>query len=105
MHPATCDKCQMSCEVPFRPTSGKPVYCNNCFDRNRNSDRPSNFENRSQPNPLKAQVEELNMKLDKIIMMLSPKDTFVPQEAAVEEVMTEEVPQEKVKVSRKKPSV
>ncbi|MBI2019364.1 hypothetical protein HYS95_01685 [Candidatus Daviesbacteria bacterium] len=112
MHPATCDKCQQSCEVPFRPTQGKPVFCSNCFDRNRNSDRPSNFEKPSfqgnreqnQPNPLKAQVEELNMKLDKIIMMLSPKNDFVPETAVVEETPIEEVPQEKIKVSRKKPS-
>lgn len=33
IHPAVCDKCKKDCEVPFRPTSGKPVYCNNCFER------------------------------------------------------------------------
>ncbi|OGJ51899.1 hypothetical protein A2335_03280 [Candidatus Peregrinibacteria bacterium RIFOXYB2_FULL_32_7] len=31
MHEATCDECGSKCEVPFRPTSGKPVYCSNCF--------------------------------------------------------------------------
>ena len=34
MHKAVCSKCGNDCEVPFRPTSGKPVYCSNCFDRN-----------------------------------------------------------------------
>lgn len=52
MHQATCDKCGKSCEVPFRPTSGKPVYCSNCFEsmgsdskrsEGRNFER-SNFE-------------------------------------------------------------
>lgn len=38
MHQATCSKCGKECEVPFRPTSGKPVYCNDCFDRPRDSD-------------------------------------------------------------------
>lgn len=47
MHQAVCDKCRKECEVPFRPTSGKPVYCSNCFESNRNSDsRPTTFEER-----------------------------------------------------------
>lgn len=33
MHDAVCDKCRKDCQVPFRPTGGKPVYCNNCFER------------------------------------------------------------------------
>lgn len=31
MHKATCDECGNDCEVPFRPTGEKPVYCNDCF--------------------------------------------------------------------------
>lgn len=49
MHQATCSKCGKECEVPFRPTSGKPVYCNNCFDRPRDTDSgrsESRFSNR-----------------------------------------------------------
>ena len=33
MHRATCADCGKSCEVPFRPTGDKPVYCSNCFQR------------------------------------------------------------------------
>ncbi len=32
---ATCAECSKSCDVPFRPTSGKPVYCNDCFGAKR----------------------------------------------------------------------
>lgn len=28
---ATCDKCHKSCEVPFRPSGDKPIYCRDCF--------------------------------------------------------------------------
>ena len=28
---ATCDACGRRCEVPFRPTGAKPVYCSYCF--------------------------------------------------------------------------
>ena len=31
MFPATCSNCGKSTEVPFRPTSGKPVLCGDCF--------------------------------------------------------------------------
>lgn len=33
MHQAVCDKCKQSCEVPFKPTGDRPVFCNNCFER------------------------------------------------------------------------
>ena len=43
MFQATCDKCRMNCDVPFRPTNGRPIFCSNCFESNRGSDerRPS----------------------------------------------------------------
>lgn len=42
MHQAICDNCRKSCEVPFRPTSGKPIFCSSCFENSRSSDsRPS----------------------------------------------------------------
>lgn len=28
---ATCSKCGNSCEVPFKPVNGKPVFCRDCF--------------------------------------------------------------------------
>ena len=35
MHKATCSECGSECEVPFKPTEGKRVLCNDCFRRNR----------------------------------------------------------------------
>ena len=31
MFSATCSNCGKEAMVPFRPTSGKPVYCSDCF--------------------------------------------------------------------------
>ena len=41
MHQATCAECGDRCEVPFKPTGDKPVYCSNCFGNSPNygSDR------------------------------------------------------------------
>jgi CxxC-x17-CxxC domain-containing protein len=37
MFQAVCDGCGKTCEVPFQPTSGKPVYCDDCFRERRAS--------------------------------------------------------------------
>lgn len=37
MHPAVCTACGKETEVPFQPTAGKPVYCRDCFQSQRQS--------------------------------------------------------------------
>lgn len=46
MHKATCSDCGKECEVPFKPTQGKPVRCQDCFRKNkpkRSFDRSRRF--------------------------------------------------------------
>jgi CxxC-x17-CxxC domain-containing protein len=31
MHKAVCADCKKECEVPFKPTEGRPVYCRDCY--------------------------------------------------------------------------
>lgn len=38
MHKAVCDECQKSCEVPFRPSGDKPIYCSDCFSSKKGGD-------------------------------------------------------------------
>lgn len=33
MHKTKCSECGQDCEVPFKPTEGKPVYCRDCFQK------------------------------------------------------------------------
>ncbi|MCD1294142.1 DNA-directed RNA polymerase [Methanocella sp. CWC-04] len=35
MHKATCADCGKECEVPFKPTEGRPVYCRDCLPKHR----------------------------------------------------------------------
>jgi len=35
MHKATCSDCGQECEVPFKPSEGKPVYCRDCYQKHR----------------------------------------------------------------------
>ncbi len=35
MYPATCSQCGRDTEVPFMPTSGRPVLCRDCFNASK----------------------------------------------------------------------
>ncbi|MEK6917598.1 MAG: CxxC-x17-CxxC domain-containing protein [Nanoarchaeota archaeon] len=35
MHKAVCSECKQDCEVPFKPTEGKPVYCKDCYQKHK----------------------------------------------------------------------
>jgi len=35
MHKATCSECGEECEVPFKPTEGKPVFCKECYKKKK----------------------------------------------------------------------
>ena len=35
MHKAVCAECKKECEVPFKPTEGKPVYCKECYAKRK----------------------------------------------------------------------
>ena len=39
MHKATCADCQKECEVPFKPSGDRPVYCRECFSKRKNEGR------------------------------------------------------------------
>ena len=40
----TCSDCNKECEVPFKPSGDRPVYCKECFAK-RKEDRPQHKEN------------------------------------------------------------
>ena len=84
---ATCASCQKSCDVPFKPTGDKPVYCSDCFSRNRPDERESSRPHRlgdkrtapSGPRYDDAKVEQrltlIEGKLQRILDLLQlPKD-------------------------------
>ena len=39
MHDVTCSSCGAQCQVPFEPRLDKPVYCDECFAKQK-ADRP-----------------------------------------------------------------
>ncbi len=64
MHEVICDKCGKECEVPFKPTSSKPIFCSDCFKKE---------DGRSTGNS-SIDLTEINEKLDKIMKALKIKD-------------------------------
>lgn len=83
MHQATCSQCGRDCQVPFRPTGSKPVYCSNCFDDVRESGERDTYRGGSRSNQYggdrsyqnsgsdnQAQFDALHKKLDRILKHL-----------------------------------
>ena len=61
---SVCDRCGEQCELPFKPSGGKPVFCSNCFEkRGEGGGRVYNDE-------LKDQLERVEDKLDKVLKLL-----------------------------------
>src|SRR3989338_2637913 len=100
MHPAVCDNCNKNCEVPFRPTSGKPIFCSNCFGDKKGNGERNREQAPAQPQQ-NAQFELLNTKLDKILQMLTPNSFMQAAEEEQAEI-TEEVAKTPKKKSPKK---
>lgn len=85
MHKATCAECGQGCEVPFKPISGRPILCSNCF-KGKEDQGPKRASDKSFSKPFnrhdsapqatsnnnisKEQFEILNTKLDKILRAL-----------------------------------
>lgn len=103
MHRATCAECGSDCEIPFRPTGDKPVYCRACFEKRNGADSSSRYAGRTSfrkpgfggrrivphmgsmnqaqsgsNEQVLNQLKSLNHKLDQIIGMMSPVATGMP---------------------------
>ena len=64
MYDVTCNKCRNKCQVPFKPTGSKPIYCDSCFKKNNqlNEDKSSGSSS--------EQFNQINAKLDRILKVL-----------------------------------
>jgi CxxC-x17-CxxC domain-containing protein len=119
MFSAVCDKCGVDCEVPFRPSGEKPVYCSNCFEKTDSREGGQRFEERRpRENSFRSEAprmerprmeaprnevsykrdfEELNRKMDRLLDLLTAKEATKevkkPKKAAkkIEEVKEIEV--------------
>ncbi len=67
MHQAVCNNCGKDCEVPFRPTGDKPVYCSECFNKGEKGKSPSQSGG--------GQLGVINAKLDQILKALKIDDS------------------------------
>jgi len=94
MHDAVCDNCHEDCQVPFRPTGDKPIFCDSCFGK---GDKPSKGSRNSGPtNNDSEQLKMLNAKLDKLISILAPQDFAEKVEKPKAKAKKEKTVKEKV---------
>ena len=86
MYNAVCAKCGKECQVPFKPSGGRPVLCSDCFRQSGGGSRNDRFDrgrdggfdrgrgdgSRERPSSgiSSGQLNQINAKLDKILGML-----------------------------------
>ncbi len=91
MTKVTCSSCGIKCEVPFKPTSSKPVYCDACFSKDKGN---------SGSGVSSKDLELINEKLDMIIKALKTK----PAKTKSEDTKSEDTKSEDTKSEDTKPS-
>ena len=104
MFSAICDACGQSCEVPFRPTGDKPVYCSNCFGQDsRAKDRKPAGDGANKQ--FEHQLQTINEKLDKILQNLSSTMPKSPELIKKKVITKAESKPKAVKVKKTKKAV
>lgn len=71
MHGAVCSDCGKDCEVPFKPSGDKPIFCDKCFGRNKEikTARPAGGNS----SKMDERLNMINIKLDRILKALDAK--------------------------------
>ena len=90
MHDAVCGKCGRQCQVPFRPTGDKPVFCSDCFRQNEGSGNFGSRNRAPQSGESSEQLKQMNAKLDKIILILQDLELDTDDDIDDDEDLDEE---------------
>jgi CxxC-x17-CxxC domain-containing protein len=101
MHRVTCDECGESCEVPFRPSGDKPVYCSDCFETEGHSNSRKSDRSKG-PDKSNKKHDEINAKLDKILSLLKGMNLVTEEEAPVEPKKEKKAPKKTEEKAEKK---
>ena len=122
MYDAICAKCGKSCQVPFRPSGERPVYCHDCFDKTKpNAGEVGNFSRspvqRREPSTvlvpgsmgngnsekyeeLKRLLDIVNVKLDRLLQ--KREETVVSKKESLKEVVKDVLrPSQKITSAKK----
>ena len=85
MHRAICSDCGKECQVPFKPTGSKPVFCSECFEKKGGGSDSKRFRDKNDRQPQNnAQFETINSKLDKILAILVPTSVKPTEKPKIE---------------------
>ena len=95
MFPAVCDTCNKGCQVPFRPTGEKPVYCRDCFGV-----KPKMAHAEKSQDATASRLASLERKIDEILELLN--GAIIQEEEATEdqEEFVQPVPEALVKKTK-----
>ena len=58
MHDAVCSACGAKCQVPFKPSGDRPIYCRECYMKKRDNNLTDEQMMANKPAPAEKVVEE-----------------------------------------------
>jgi len=90
MYDAVCSECGKDCQVPFRPSGEKPVFCSECFEKQnggrKRESRGGEFRGRDsrsdggrrgggiEVDKLMREMEKIDRKLERVLGLLDKRD-------------------------------
>ena len=101
MFSAVCDECGDHCEIPFKPSTDKPIYCSTCFAKKDGQNRFDKGNNKGggKGDDFGKQFQAITEKLDQILQVLSP----TKPKKVVKKTVTKRKAVAKKKAATKKP--
>lgn len=129
MYQAVCSNCGKPCEVPFKPTGDKPVFCNDCFNKRRDPsdtrvskpefggqkrdfskmDPRAPYKPAQDNNNISKQLSDISSKLDRLISAMEkspstdkPKVKTETLKQVLDKVVAKKAPAKKKLVKKKK---
>lgn len=103
MFSTVCDNCRQDCQVPFKPSSDKPIYCSKCFEeKNGTHDMSSPRKNSCNCEGQGQKLDSIIERLDRILLTLEEKNSLKVEKVAKKEVKKEvkKKPVKKVKAKK-----
>jgi len=72
----TCADCSVECQVPFIPRTDRPVYCSDCFRKNKPQDSESDRDDRNSRYSSESRESESRSKKPRNDKFLKKQESF-----------------------------
>jgi len=77
MHTVTCGDCGDECQIPFEPKFNRPVYCSECFQKNKPQESRDRYSRDERPSQNRYSRDERDSSRDNFRTNKSKSEKFL----------------------------